>query len=129
MEHLRFLKSRFARGQIFTIDALLALVFCSIFILVFSLAENKNLETNLNLLKMQKINDLLITSQMLRIDNINVLEQNYLLLLPNTCGYIKINNARKEINCANSKKTNLLSNSIKYINNSKHIVYIEIGVY
>lgn len=129
MECLKFLKSRFARGQIFTIDALLALVFCSIFILVFSLAEDKNLETNLNLLKMQKINDLLITSQMLRIDNINVLEQNYLTLLPNTCGYIKINNARKEINCANCKKTNLLSNSIKYINNSKHIVYIEIGVY
>ncbi len=129
MGNLKSQKSVFVKGQIFSIDGIFALLFCAFFILVFNLSDSQEQENNLDLIKIQKINDLLITSQHLQIDNINILEQNFVSLFPNTCGYIKINHTQKEINCQNATKIKLLSNSIKYINNSNHNVYIEIGVY
>lgn len=128
---INFKKQHFisAKGQIFTIDGLFALVFCVLFLIIFTIDTQSNKKTNIELLKLQKINDLLITAQYLNIQEINALEKNYLILFPNTCGYVKINNNVKEINCTNSIKKTLLSNSIKYINNSNHKIYIEIGVY
>lgn len=116
------------KGQIFVIDALLALVFIALFILVLE-SNNHIMEDNVELLKMQKINDLLITAQYLKIDSLFEIERNYLLLFPSTSGYIKINDVKKEINFTNIEKTKTVSNSIKYINNSNNKIYIEIGVY
>lgn len=129
MARLRLQKLVSAKGQLFSLDGLFAILFCALFIFIFNLYTPKELENNIDLIKIQKINDLLITSQYLRIESFEVLEQNYILLFPNTCGYIKINNTKKEINCTNITKIKILSNSIKYINNSNHNVYIEIGVY
>ena len=129
MVRLRLQKLVSAKGQLLSLYGLFAILFCALFILIFNIYTSKELENNVDLIKIQKINDLLITSQYLRIESFEVLEQNYILLFPNTCGYIKINNTKKEINCTNITKTKLLSNSIKYINNSNHNVYIEIGVY
>jgi len=116
------------RGQIFSVDGLFALIFCALFLIVFTIREDRGLETNVDLLKIQKINDLLITAQHLKINSVDLLEKNYKMLFPNNCGYIKIDSDYKEIKCHNFRKTKMLSNSIKYINNSNHNVYIEIGV-
>lgn len=129
MKHLKLQNLVSAKAQIFSIDSMFALIFCLMFVMVFNINEEKELENNIVLIKIQKINDLLITSQYLKINNISELETNYLLLFPNTCGYIKINNTEKEINCKNFKKNKLISNSIRYINNINHNVYIEIGIY
>jgi hypothetical protein len=119
-----------SKGQIFVIDGLFALIFASLLILTIQTVGSENLTANnVELLKMQKINDLLITAQYLRIDDLETLEKNYLLLFPITPGYIKVNNKRKEINSSGLEKTRILSNSIKYINNSNNKIYIEIGVY
>ncbi|HOZ35361.1 MAG TPA: hypothetical protein PLK55_00040 [archaeon] len=117
-------------GQIFVIDGIFALIFASLLIVMAQTLNSSSLtENNIELLKMQKINDLLITSQYLKIDNLEALENNYLLLFPITSGYIIINNNRKEINSFKTEKTKILSNSIKYINNSNNKIYIEVGVY
>jgi len=117
-------------GQIFVIDGLFALIFISLLILTMQTIASENLaKNNVELLKSQKINDLLITAQYLKIDNLETLEKNYLLLFPLTPGYIRINNKKKEMNYSGIEKTNTLSNSIKYINNSNNKIYIEIGVY
>jgi len=130
MAHLPQLNSQFAsNGQIFTIDGVFALIFIASLILLSQDNHLKQLENNVDLLKIQKINDLLLTSQYLKIDNITILENNYKLLFPNTSGYIKINNTKKEINSINTSKSKIISNSIKYINNSNNKIYIEVGVY
>jgi hypothetical protein len=116
------------KAQIFAIDALFALIFIALLILVLK-SNNQIMEDNLELLKMQKIDDLLITAQYLKIDGFPEIERNYRLLFPSTPGYIKINNTKKEINITNFEKTKIISNSIKYINNSNNKIYIEIGVY
>lgn len=118
------------KGQIFVVDGLLALVFASLLILTIQSIGSVNFaKNNVELLKMQKINDLLITAQFLKIDDLETLERNYVLLFTSTPGYIKINNNRKEINKSGKEKTTTFSNSIKYINNSNNKIYIEIGVY
>lgn len=117
-------------GQIFVIDGMFALIFASLLILTMQTLNSENsAEKNVELLKIQKINDLLVTSQYLKIDNLKDLEKNYLLLFPITPGYIIINGTKKEINSSGIDKTKILSNSIKYINNSNNKIYIEIGVY
>ncbi len=116
------------KAQMFVVDGLFALIFLSLLILVFPGSRTDISEKNIELLRQQKIGDLLVTSQYLKISGIDVLEKNYLLLFPETPGYIRINNKRKEIgNNIGYKK--VMSNSIKYINNSNNKIYIEIGVY
>lgn len=118
------------KGQIFVVDGLLALVFASLLILTIQSIGSVNFaKNNVALLKMQKINDLLITAQYLKIDDLETLERNFVWLFTSTPGYIKINNERKEINKSGKEKTTTISNSIKYINNSDNKIYIEIGVY
>lgn len=118
------------KGQTFIVDGLFALIFVALLILVFqSLYQTKIAKENNELLKIQKINDLLITAQYLKIDDMEELEKNYCSLFLKTPGYIKINNYKKEINPENGEKKQILSNSTKYINNSNNKIYIEIGVY
>jgi len=128
MANLKYYKYLNAKGQLFVIDGMLALAFIGM-LLLLSFSENGFAEKNNKLLKIQKINDLLITSQYLENEDIGELKKNYLLLFPNTCGHIKINSDTKEINCASLEKTNFISNSIKYINKSNNKIYIEIGIY
>jgi hypothetical protein len=75
-----------------------------------------------------KISDLLITSQILEIENLKELENNYNKMFENK-GYININSKIKEINTKTINEKQLISQSIKYINSSNKEIYIEIGVY
>lgn len=75
-----------------------------------------------------RISDLLITSQLLEIDNLKDLEKNYNKLFENK-GYVKIDSKLKEINSKSKNENQLISQSIKYINSSNKVIYIEIGVY
>ncbi|MFA5745272.1 MAG: hypothetical protein WCX82_00910 [archaeon] len=118
-----------SKGQIFTIDGAFALIFITLLALIFQSNYLEPLENNIDLLKIQKINDLLLTAQYIKIENLQELENHYLALFPNTPGYIKINNTRKEIKSSNLPKSKIISNSIKYINNSNNKIYIEVGVY
>lgn len=115
------------KGVIFTIDAILALLFVILLsiTLYFSISDNtKDIE---KILINNRISDLLITAQHLEINNLQVLEKNYQNLFENYPGYIKINNNKKIINKNN--KTNLITQNIKYINSSNKEIYIEVGVY
>lgn len=76
-----------------------------------------------------KTNDLLLTSQILEINDITMLKRNYQQLFSNYNGYIKINNKIEYIKNTDLKKENLFVNSIKYINSSNNDIYIEIGIY
>jgi hypothetical protein len=115
------------KGIVFTIDAVLALLFIILLsvTLHFQIYQNtKEVET---ILINNRISDLLITAQHLEINNIEILENNYKQLFENTPGYIKINNNKKVINKNN--KTKLITQNIKYINSSNKEIYIEVGVY
>lgn len=113
------------KAIIFTIDALIALLFVGILGLVLQLPVTESPD---KILINNRISDLLITSQKLELNNIVDIEQNYKLLLGEKPGYIIINNKKKEIN-NNTYKTNIISQNIKYINSSNKEIYIEIGVY
>ena len=114
-----------SRAIVFTIDALIALLFVGIMGLILHLPATEPVD---KILINNRISDLLITSQKLEINNISDIEQNYKSLLGEKPGYVIINSKRKEIN--NKKyKTNIISQNIKYINSSNKEIYIEIGVY
>ncbi len=116
------------KGIIFTIDALLALLFISLLFLM-STPSNKELDYFEEYQVSQIIGDLLITSQIQDIENINQIKQNYTKLLGNREGYIKINNTQITTGTKNKLKNKLISQRITYINISNKEIYIEIGVY
>jgi hypothetical protein len=101
----------------FTIDAIIALLFVGIMGLILQVP---NIESAEKILINNRISDLLITSQKLEIDSIEQLEENYKLLFPTTEGYIEINKK--------NNKYRIISQNIKYINSSNKEIYIEIGV-
>jgi len=112
------------KGIMFTIDAIIALLFVGIMGFILQVP---NIESAEKILINNRISDLLITSQKLEIDSIEQLEENYKLLFPTTEGYIIINSKKKEINKKNNKYR-IISQNIKYINSSNKEIYIEIGV-
>jgi len=112
------------KGIMFTIDAIIALLFVGIMGFILQVP---NIESAEKILINNRISDLLITSQKLEIDSIEQLEENYKLLLQTTEGYIIINSKKKEINKKNNKYR-IISQNIKYINSSNKEIYIEIGV-
>ena len=116
------------KGIVFTIDAILALLFISLLLLI-GITSNKELDDFEKYQVNQIIGDLLITSQILGIENINEVEQNYTKLLGNREGYIKINNDQIRTGIKNKLKSELISQRITYINISNKEIYIEIGAY
>jgi hypothetical protein len=123
------------KAFILIIDCMFALI---LIISLFFVLENNYLSSNskdteqiIEIIISQKINDLLVTSQKLKIDKIEVLQENYIKLFPKNKAYIKINNQKTEINnnLNNISKTKLISNSIRYIKSSNKEIYIEIGVF
>lgn len=117
------------KGIVFTLDALIALFFVAILSLVFFLNISYDFKSFEKIILTNQISDLLITSQLLEIEQINELEANYIKLFENKKGYLIINNQKKEINSKNSQKHKILSQNIRYINSSNKEIYIEIGVY
>jgi len=117
------------RGLFFTIDGLFALIFISLLIFSFNMSTTTNTNNDLEkIIITSKISDLLITSQILEIENLKELENNYNKMFENK-GYININSKIKEINTKTINEKQLISQSIKYINSSNKEIYIEIGVY
>ena len=118
------------KGFVFSLDLILAITIFTLLIILFYFGENKNYEEDLILLDITlKTNDLLLTAQILEIDQIVVLKKNYQELFSNYDGYLKINNQITIINNTEYQKNNLFINSIKYINSSNNEIYIEIGIY
>ncbi|MDD3178030.1 MAG: hypothetical protein PHR26_00765 [Candidatus ainarchaeum sp.] len=115
------------KGILFTIDGMLALIFISLLITI-NLNNTNNLEEIEKLDTLLKISDLLITSQHIELENINILEKNFKKIFPNKKGYIKINNQIKEIGkkCTNC---DIISQKATYINKSNQEIYIEIRIY
>ncbi|MDD3244638.1 MAG: hypothetical protein PHU47_00640 [Candidatus ainarchaeum sp.] len=117
-------------GFVFSLDLILAITIFTLLIILFYFGENKNYEEDLILLDITlKTNDLLLTAQILEIDQIVVLKKNYQELFSNYDGYLKINNQIAIINNTEYQKNNFFINSIKYINSSNNEIYIEIGIY
>ncbi|MCK9293008.1 MAG: hypothetical protein WCY27_01960 [archaeon] len=117
------------RGLFFTIDGLFALIFITILLFSFNMSTTTNTDKDLEkIIITSRISDLLITSQLLEIDNLKDLEKNYNKLFENK-GYVKIDSKLKEINSKSKNENQLISQSIKYINSSNKVIYIEIGVY
>lgn len=115
----------------FTTDIIFALIIFALFLLLFYYPSPTD-ETLTDLLVFDlslKTNDLLLTSQILEINDITMLKRNYQQLFSNYNGYIKINNKIEYIKNTDLKKENLFVNSIKYINSSNNDIYIEIGIY
>ncbi|MDD4049506.1 MAG: hypothetical protein PHX47_00685 [Candidatus ainarchaeum sp.] len=112
------------KGILFTIDAIIALLFVGLMGLILQVP---NIESAEKILINNRISDLLITSQRLEIDSIDKLEENYIKIFDKKEGYIIINSDKKEIN-KNSNKYRIISQNIKYINSSNKEIYIEIGV-
>jgi len=117
------------KGIVFTIDAILALTFVAILSLVLFVPINDNTQEVEKIIINNKISDLLITTQILEINQINTLENNYKKLFNTRKGYIQINNEKIEINKQNLKTPKLITQNIRYINSSNKEIYIEIGVY
>lgn len=118
------------KGFVFSLDLILAITIFTLLIILFYFGENNNYEEDLILLDIAlKTNDLLLTAQILEIDQIVVLKKNYQELFSNYDGYLKINNQITIINNTEYQKNNLFINSIKYINSSNNEIYIEIGIY
>jgi hypothetical protein len=117
------------KGLLFTIDAILALLFIIILLIILSLPILENTKDVEKILINNRISDLLITSQLLEINEVLELEKNYLQLFGKKSGYITINSKKIEINSENKIKTRLISQNIRYINSSNKQIYIEIGVY
>lgn len=118
------------KGFVFSLDLILAITIFTLLIILFYFGEPENYDTDLILFDIAlKTNDLLLTAQILEIDQIVVLKKNYQELFSNYDGYLKINNHRSIINNTKHQKNNLFINSIKYINSSNNEIYIEIGIY
>jgi len=118
------------KGIFFTIDGLFALMFIILLVFVFNnhTSINKPIKDLERIKITNKVSDLLLTSQILMIEDVMVLEKNYEKLIEKN-GYIIINNTEKQIILNNSKGKEVISQSIKYINGSNKVIYIEIGVY
>lgn len=117
------------KGIVFTIDALLSLLFIALLSLVFFLGVLSNSKDIEKIIINNQISDLLITTQHLEIKDIQELKDNYLLLFKERKGYLIIDNQKIEINNKNNYKTRIISQNIKYINSSNEEIYIEVGVY
>lgn len=118
------------KGFVFSLDLILAITIFTLLIILFYFGEPENYDTDLILFDIAlKTNDLLLTAQILEIDQIVVLKKNYQELFSNYDGYLKINNQITIINNTEYQKNNLFINSIKYINSSNNEIYIEIGIY
>lgn len=119
------------KGFFFSIDIIFAIIIFTLFLLLFyypNTTEEKL--TDLLIFDISlKTNDLLLTSQILEIKEINILRNNFQEIFSNYNGYIKINNKTEHIKNTDLKKENLFVNSIKYINSSNNDIYIEIGIY
>ncbi len=116
------------KGIIFTIDGIIALTFIALFSMILFVPTYDNTKEIEKILINNRISDLLITAQLLEIENSNILEQKFQLLLEDKSGFIIINNKKIEINNSH-EKTRLISQNIRYINSSNKEIYIEIGVY
>jgi len=116
-----------AKGFLFTIDGLLALLF--IVLATSTILDTSTNEKNLQEFEIsENINDLLMTSQIIEIDSMSELTNNYNQMFGNYAGYVKINENMQTIGNT-SKSENLISNSIRYVNKLGQEIYIEIGVY
>lgn len=119
------------KGFFFSIDIIFAIIIFTLFLILFyypNTTEEKL--TDLLIFDISlKTNDLLLTSQILEIKEINILRNNFQEIFTNYDGYIKINNKTEHIKNTDLKKENLFVNSIKYINSSNNDIYIEIGIY
>lgn len=117
------------KGIIFTIDGLIAILLVSALILVCTNTANtqgsKLEEYQIN----QRIGDILITSQILEINNIYEIKNNYIELIGERNGYIKLNTKLIWVGERNNLEKNLISQKITYINISNKEIYIEVGVY
>jgi len=116
------------KGIVFTIDALIAIMFVALLGIILFIPIGENTQEVEKTLINNKISDLLTTSQLLEIENLEELKENYIKLFENKKGYVKINTKKLEIN-KESKNRNLITQNIKYINSSNKEIYIEIGVY
>lgn len=116
------------KGVLFTIDGLIALLFVSMLIIILNTPVVDNTKESEKILINNRISDLLITSQILEIENPCEIENNFKKLFENKKGYILLNNEKIEIN-KEYKKYRKISKNIKYINSSNKEIYIEIGVY
>jgi len=118
-------------GFFFSIDIIFAIIIFTLFLLLFYYpAPTEETLTDLLIFDISlKTNDLLLTSQILEIKEINILRNNFQEIFTNYDGYIKINNKTEHIKNTDLKKENLFVNSIKYINSSNNDIYIEIGIY
>ena len=109
-------------GFFFSIDIIFAIIIFTLFLLLFYYpAPTEETLTDLLVFDLSlKTNDLLLTSQILEIKEINILRNNFQEIFTNYDGYIKINNKTEHIKNTDLKKENLFVNSIKYINSSNN---------
>lgn len=99
------------KGFVFSLDLILAITIFTLLIILFYFGENNNYEEDLILFDIAlKTNDLLLTAQILEIDQIVVLKKNYQELFSNYDGYLKINNQITIINNTEYQKNNLFIN-------------------
>jgi hypothetical protein len=117
------------KGVLFTIDGIIALaiiILASVIISTNQLSDDNNSLAEFAIA--EKINDILVTAQLLQINSNLELVNNYNQLFKSQAGYVKLNSTITKIGAAN-KNQRLISNSIKYINKSGQEIYIEVGVY
>lgn len=116
------------KGVFFTIDALIALMFIGLLgIILFIPIYDNTKEFEINLIN-NRISDLLITSQLLEINDIKKIEENYIKLFNKKPGYIILDTKKIEIN-KNKEHSRKISQNTRYFNSSNKEIYIEIGVY
>ncbi len=117
------------KGILFTIDAIFAMVFIIVLMVIFTIPNLENSKDIEKIIINNRISDLLITCQILEINESLELEKNYLKLFQDKSGYIIINSERIEINIKEKVRNRQISQNIRYINSSNKQIYIEIGVY
>lgn len=116
------------KGIVFTIDAVIALLFVGLLggvLFINNFDATKDIE---KILINNQISDVLLSAQLLEIENINELESIFLKLFKTREGFITFNTQKKDVN-KKGLKTKVISQNIKYINASNKEIYIEVGVY
>jgi uncharacterized protein YoxC len=114
------------KGFVFIIDVVIALVMIILLINIYSVKNNNYKEYEI-VTTVQQINDLLITSQILEL-NENEIVENAKKLFNSRRASITINNKITNIN-PNFKYSEKISNSIRYINSSNKEIYIEVTIF
>ncbi len=115
------------KGFVLVVDVMIALIMLILLINITTYSETNDYKEYEKIMITQQINDLLITSQQLNLEEKEIVK-NAEALFENRQLTLTINNKKTNINqnIGYSEKT---SNSITYINSSNKEIYMEIVVY